>query len=58
MSHTAKKQAADRKPGYSDDDLMQLLEIIRSGRFLVDPIPAHVAAGDVPVDFSTDKREV
>jgi hypothetical protein len=63
MSHTAKKQASDRKhgpPPDSDDDLMYLLDCIRSGKAVAAAaIVAHVAAGDVPVElFTTDIREV
>ena len=61
MSHTAYKQESDRKQratAPANEEVLRLLECLRSGQVEPDQLVAHVAAGDVPVELFTTKREV
>lgn len=60
MSHTVYKQEFDRKHGPQpeyDDNVMQLLECIRSGQVEPSQLVAHVADGDVQVSDLTNEQE-
>lgn len=61
MNHRQRLDAHNIKHGPtpdSDDNLLNLLACLQSGQVEADQFVAHVAAGDLPVELFTTKREV